>query len=407
MMEDDQTRPTAGPMASARDRMSRLGEVVWPGQAVTRRRGLAPSGDSPSWTVLPTWDRPRLILPSEPRAARAVLAAFAGSRDPVSRIRTRGLAALTHGLVPTDRAVLSGSPAPGSQLLDLAREALGTDVDDVGIRLGSARPNQKPVAVFTAAGEAVAFAKIGWNALTRHLVEAESQALRDLASRPDAPGGIRVPAVLSQVEWHGSAVLIMEALRVDGATPSQQQVVSAMRWIAGTTSDTDLSEWLTTIVEPRLAAVDDQELVASVVRLVERARSELGETPLVQGSWHGDFRPWNLGVSGSTLAAWDWERHRDGVLVGMDAIHLHFPVPGSQSDLDSWLDLCDTRAAQSMRLLPGLGLGRQHVTALRAGHAVELLLREFEDVAIQPDVARPGQAAALLRLLEGLVEASS
>jgi hypothetical protein len=61
--------------------------------------------------------------------------------------------------------------------------------------------------------------------------------------------------------------------------------------------------------------------------LVDRlAESAIAETETRFGAWHGDWAPWNLGHSGSAVAAWDWEHYRDDVLLGLDLVNWQFRI---------------------------------------------------------------------------------
>jgi hypothetical protein len=42
------------------------------------------------------------------------------------------------------------------------------------------------------------------------------------------------------------------------------------------------------------------------------------------GRWHGDWVPWNLGVTAAGPVAWDWEDSAPSAPLGFDLLHWHF-----------------------------------------------------------------------------------
>src|SRR6185437_4064027 len=68
-------------------------------------------------------------------------------------------------------------------------------------------------------GRVLAYAKVGWNELTRPLVAAEADALASFAARPDPPRTFKVSRLLHALEWQGNTVTVVEPL-VGGAPVS-------------------------------------------------------------------------------------------------------------------------------------------------------------------------------------------
>ncbi|QIG44394.1 hypothetical protein G5V58_17860 [Nocardioides anomalus] len=58
--------------------------------------------------------------------------------------------------------------------------------------------------------------------------------------------------------------------------------------------------------------------LADAAGAVERVH---GGQVLELGTWHGDWGGWNMGMDGSVLQVWDWERSSTGVPIGFDAVH--------------------------------------------------------------------------------------
>lgn len=409
-MNQNDTHPDVG-----RDPVGRTVRLLWPHAVIERVRGR--SGHAIARTqelvVLPTWDRPRLLLPASPGLARAATAAFSGGRAGLARRlieQSIGLAAAA--ILPTDRVRAEPSADETSSRKDLlchVASHLPVAPTFLAVRLGSDRPNQKPVVVFgTDEGDVVAFAKLGWNPLTRRLVAAEARALRRLVE-PRRLEVVRVPEIRLHEPWQDARVLVMEALPRHvrpsvSRTARRARLVAAMRDIAGATHHSSLGDWVAERLMPRVQAMESTARDV-VLDALDRVVGRLGRLDVEIGAWHGDFRPWNLVVETDEVRVWDWERFGAERLVGMDAVHFHFPVPPATSTVSrDWLAACEVAAAKSVRLLAALGQNSHHARVIRIAHAVELLLREDEDGMIQPDVRRPHQQHALLALLHRLAE---
>ena len=58
-----------------------------------------------------------------------------------------------------------------------------------------------------------------------------------------------------------------------------------------------------------------------MLRALDNLEPAAATTTIAFGSWHGDWTPWNMTVSGGRALVWDWERFDAGVPVGYDAVH--------------------------------------------------------------------------------------
>src|SRR5689334_11208744 len=147
------------------------------------RRGVAgdfvvPAGRN-GWRALLAYNR---LRPARVRFGRAALGLTIAA----------GL-----GPVVTERRTITARPGD-RVLLDYLSRALG----EPQLRIaGTDRPCRDFVTpvlqLFTDDGRCVGFAKIGWDPVTRRMIDDEVEALRRV--RAAGPTGVRVPAVL----WHG------------------------------------------------------------------------------------------------------------------------------------------------------------------------------------------------------------
>ena len=70
-------------------------------------------------------------------------------------------------------------------------------------------------------------------------------------------------------------------------------------------------------------AVGSAPGAAALGSTLERLEGLAG-TPLVFGTWHGDWGPWNCARTPGRLLVWDWERSADSVLLGFDLLHFGY-----------------------------------------------------------------------------------
>ncbi len=311
------------------------------------------------YVVVPDAHRPRLLVPL--RSRRIAAAAVRRYAEPQSRgaklKRDAVVAALRTGassLLLRDRITVSG---PLDATIDgYLSVALDRDLA-ISIHIGPARANRKPVLqLLHPDGDTFGFAKLGTNALTRELVQAETQALRRVGAAE--PRQVSVPKVLHAGSWRGIEVLVQEALPVwRPRAPLGDRLAAAMVEVAGVCGFTsgrviDSPYWITLRAQLDVlsGASEGSALARAAVSLMDRA----GQTELRYGSWHGDWAPWNMAPLADTLLVWDWERFTSGVPAGFDAVHYEL-----QRRIQSTPDAAEAVAAtlrRSQELLAPFGV---------------------------------------------------
>jgi hypothetical protein len=261
---------------------------------------------------------------------------------------------------------------------------LGVQDVELVVRVGATRPNGKPVVqVGTPDGRVLAYAKLGWNELTRALVAAEAEALASFASRPDPPRTFQVSRLLHSLDWQGNTITVVEPLVGGSPVTVFDPPRDATHELAlgGAVSRSALAEsdWWAD-VRARISAVG-----ADLDSAADAIAAEAGDTPLRFGRGHGDWTPWNMRRLDGRLVVWDWERSRDGVPVGIDAAHYgllvalnvrKLPPPRAVADTleraPGWLSGLDqpAGAARVIVCLELLEMSLRFAEARRAGVTV-------------------------------------
>jgi hypothetical protein len=394
-------------------------------------RGLAATGDRvhagadrpPGWravdryVVLPSLRRPgMLVSEGSRRGAAAAARQFLLLPGRRGRAATGAVAAALRTGLPQrlgrSRLAVSVAPEVGdAELPDLVLRhhlaaVLGAGDVELAVRVGATRPNGKPVVqVSERGGRVLAYAKVGWNDLTGPLVAAEAEALRSFAARGDAPRTFRVARLLHAEEWQGTTLAVVEPL-VGGAH------VTAAEPPRDATHELALGGGVTRM------ALAESEWWAGTLRRIDAAGSDLGTAAeavaaeaeamtLGFGRGHGDWTPWNMRRLDGRLVVWDWERSRDGVPIGLDALHYgllvalnarHLPPPIAVADTlehaPGWLRGLDQppEGARVMLCLELLEMSLRYAEARRAGVTLRhdrfgAALHELLDVRpVQPPV---------------------
>ncbi len=390
---------------TTRDRLTTRLRTVWPEPAtldVSRlpRRGGPPAAE---YLVLPRMSNPVLLLPTTSAAAAGALARpDEGQRAPaVMRVLRRaqqlGLLRLAPGVA---RVAVRG---PEGLVATFRR--LVPDADAIVVRLGRPRHGRAVVLqALDADGRSVAFAKCGRGEAVDGL-RAERDHLHEVAERP-VPG-VTPPPVLGWAEEDGAAVLCLGALAAGRPAPTTGVPVPAMRALSernGRPAPTPFGE---TPLLRRLQRTAETLAEASpdAAWLVEHAQhlaEQHAEQPVVGGSWHGDWVPWNMTRDGDQVLLWDWEHYEDDVLAGFD--HLHFLAqtrrmrdgtdPAAE---DAWL--VEARAA----LTSEWGLGEAESETAIAAYLLLVNERYVADRigATEPTPDRAGWSRDLLDRLAG------
>ena len=207
---------------------------------------------------------------------------------------------------------------PATSLVD----HVAAELDIRGARgivlLGPPRANQKPVIqLHDRAGRTLAFVKVGWNPLTKRLLDAEERAIHHLMGVADR--GFGVPSILGSGTFGDTNWLATAPLTVDRHRPPSANDIDALarrvqatsaRW-SGIASGSPYVRDVETIA----ATLDKSRIVLDAVA------SRWGDEPIHLAAGHGDFVPWNMSTGRSLTVVWDWERYRRLVPVGFDQIH--------------------------------------------------------------------------------------
>ena len=319
------------------------GIVARPGDDISvsssRARPKAGFAEAERFAILPNAVRPRLLLPlASPKAAARALASpgyGSGRLDRIGRAAVRaglrvGVAQrlLRTRLSLSVRTDAAGEPPAELLLTQHLRDVLGRRDVEAAIRVGPTRPNRKPVIqVITHEGEVVAYAKVGWNPLTRSLVETEAGVLRDLEAR--LLESFAAPRILHFGRWHELAVLVIAPLAARpwsktgmplGLLTAALDEIVSLRQETGPRRLSEAAYW--TQRRERIASVG----APALADIAERIERRYGSAGLTLGGWHGDWAPRNVGVLGDRLAIWDWERSQGVAPVGLDAAHFDLHV---------------------------------------------------------------------------------
>ncbi|MFL6238692.1 MAG: hypothetical protein ACJ735_04250 [Actinomycetes bacterium] len=312
--------------------------LLWPAPAsvaIARRGDPVPAGHRVvrEHLLVPDSSRPRLVTPAGvPRSAAAITARRHGSGGLLGRA-TAGAAAVVVRSGAADRFVHDRLrvTAPGDAASDdiekTLSELLGARVV-VGIHIGTARVNRKPVLhAVDARGRTLAFVKVGHTASARTLVQREAQSLQRLAAHSfDA---MNVPTVLACSSWHGMDLLVLTALNGRSVRPALRNLpwaaMSELAALDGTRTERLSGSDLVT----RLTALGNGLRTTSLAERYATALATLASSnaDLLFGAWHGDWQPFNMAHAHSgRVAVWDWERFATGVPVGFDALHFLLQV---------------------------------------------------------------------------------
>lgn len=299
--------------------------VLYPPPHVIGAGGASAAAVQVRWTAIPSADHPRLLVPQAPPiAATRMMRRQLTGRRPRTRLARAGLSlAMVTGVLPRlpgTRLEVAG-PACAPTIEDPLCEILGVPAIRVALPIGPARANRKPVLqLVDPAGAVLAFAKVGHNSLTRRLVRHESAALARIAG-----AGLReidAPVARGALEWHGTSVLVLQALRIPGrrltGAAARRRLLSLVSEVAAIGGRHDVV-WGTHSFRGRLLEQTvTNDPTGRLARQLERVPPDL-ELPV--GSWHGDLNAGNLALVAGPCPVWDWERFESGVPVGFDLLH--------------------------------------------------------------------------------------
>jgi hypothetical protein len=391
-----------------------LTELLWP-EVLGYRVVVGPTdgrSDAPrlSWIPLPPKGEPTLLVPTSPRAGGASLREYNASMSQLARLRKRMAGAVVSvgagGLLTRDRVSVrhAGPRSEWPDLIDaVLPRILGVPKVEVSISIGrQLRPNLKPVLrVMDPAGKVLAYAKIGWNDLTRQLVRNEARVLRAWSDHP--PRRFQVPRLLHEGDWNGLAITMVSPLphRVFKEGPKAGSPgADALEEVASLEGSVRTPLGASAYWRSLLDRMDDvlsgerREALRSTMSAIE---GRFGDRELRFGGSHGDWTPWNMDRSRGTLLVWDWERYATPRPVGLDALHYWFEV-GFLKERPDVASASRDAIARSESVLDGLGSSPGDRAVLQMLALLERLHRVEEGRAANLAV-HDELASGILRLL--------
>ncbi len=376
---------------------------LWPaGRWSVRRIGPVPGARS--WLVIPSLAAPVLLVPPRcPSAALSLRPQGTGNGEVkiqlLGRLQRMGLLRL----LPLPRLVLEdpGASAPAVAVLE---RMLGP-VGDVVVRLGRRRYNRALVLLpIGPRGEPLAFVKVARGTTARRVLQREHESLAFLSAQ--SIEGLRVPTPIAHVEDGGLGYLMMTTLISDtysrprpvpvaqmralsrvgrhprpGSPLRETRVVARLRRLVGELNDPGQRRWTGAALDALLA--------------------QLGDVVVPEGTWHGDWVPWNMSRKDGEVFLWDWEHFDVDGLASWD--HAHFLAQDlrvrSGTDAaaeDAWLE--EARAA----LHAEWGLDEPQRSAVLRAYLLEVNLRYLHDRQEDPrgTPEREGWARELIDRLD-------
>lgn len=365
-------------------------ELLWPAPGHRITRGV--EAETPGWSQVAVFGafgimRSRLLIPLQPHAAAsATLRRFHyGTSATVWAAKSAAAAGFRFGLLQPlvrDRVrVLRQAGVPASAGIDgYLTGVLQWDHVVVAPSFGPPRFNRKPVLqVLDPSGMTLAYAKIGFNAVTRRLVEAEA---RFLAGAPDLPlRRVRVPRLLHHGTWQGLDVLVLTALPAGFSLRGDQpalltEAAAEVAALHGVTMAPLGGSAYWEHVRTRMVGLEGSEpWLAEALDVLDRKHAG---TQLAYGTWHGDWGPWNIGRRGDELLVWDWERTAQPVPLGFDVLHLYFQHARFREGLPP-LEAAARALDRAAKPLTTLGVDQGCHRLVFTLYAIELVLRDLED----------------------------
>jgi hypothetical protein len=349
-----------------------------------------------SYAVLPTFQSPRVLVPTATREAAAGLVRLRkGSWQRslrgklVRAVVCRALAAgvLQRFALDTVHLLEGLSTAVDvratSHLGDHLSALLGKPVV-LGAGVGRRDPHQSQVIyAMSLAGEPVAFVKIAWNELTRRLLRREAKALKRWSE-----AGVRdvtVPSLLHHGPWGEYEILVTAPLDVP------QHVIASRSNPPGPTITLDVASvgdrgrrplgesayWADVGQRVDEFAPYDHPLHALLVSTIATLRANAADTVLEFGGWHGDWLPWNFCPGRDGLLVWDWEYWSDCAPLGFDVLHFYYGTAFYADGLDALAALRRSERA-AVSALGALGVEPAVVPLVFTLYVVEMLLRRLE-----------------------------
>lgn len=355
----------------------RLTEELWrpddlqtPGSPRSERHVVLTSGGQ--LTVVPCHDA---------RAAAASMIRWSDATTPREvATRAAGWAAFRCGLgarfVGEQIDVRTTGTGPEPALHEHLAAVLNVPRVHLSIALGSVRPNRKPIVrVHGSGGTTLAYAKLGWDPLTDRLVSTEAAFLASVDR--SQLGSLRIPSVIDDGRWRSHPLLVLTplpcGLPVRRPRPPEVEQLEAVAASAPVTRSAlrDSTYWagIDTWIDTAIDAWSGEPHAAGLHEQLRRR----GHEDVRFGQWHGDWTPWNMCRTRTSLAVWDWERTAADVPVGLDALHYHFQRHLRRSPGVPAGDRLRAAVLDSSDVLHDLGVGS--VSTYVGLYALEMLRR--------------------------------
>ncbi len=307
-------------------------------------------------------------------------------------------------LLRSHRVAIVGRPEdPRLDLLgSVLPEALGEAVVAAVMPGPGLRPNAKPVIqLMRPDGRVLAYAKLGWNGLTRGLIANEERALVSWAERP--PRTFAVPRSLGLVAWNGLSILLVSPVAHhvlrrgprDALPPTE--VVREVSELGGVAEGSLGSARFPRQLIEEANRVEDDRIRTVSLATVDRVLDRMGSHVVRLGTGHGDWGPWNMSRTRDALHVWDWERTADAVPVGSDVLHFCFQTSALRSRLPVPAAVSSSLAAAGAQL-GELGVEPEVQAPLMELYLTEVLLR-LEAGRSSGVPVRDALRAGLLQLL--------
>lgn len=341
--------------------------------------------DASDYLLIPSTRKPKLMVPARPhRVAISEIRHYRPVRSGADRIRRTaavtairvGLGGLVFGRVRMTAPAEETVPT----ITDHLREVMGSPVH-FGLHLGPRRAVQKPVLqVMTPGGDVLGFAKVGATPFTRELVRHEASSLELLGSKNF--NRLVLPPVIDHGQWRNHEVLVLQRLRgSDSARVDPAILIAAMKELSRchrvTTTPLGSSTYWVRLGH-RLGALPDSPVHRRLGAALDSIAATNGQTPVMFGSWHGDWTPWNMTTDGEHAMVWDWEKFEHDVPVGFDAVH-HAVQGAVVEDGVSPTAAFDLVAQQAPTLLAPFEVSKRSVQLIVRLYAVEVATRYLED----------------------------
>jgi hypothetical protein len=323
-------------------------------------------------------------------------------RTPLGSGLLRTFGGIVHVSLPRDVTLTPNSIAHE------IRAVVGREDVLLAVILGRNRPNRKPVLkILSREGDCIAFAKIGWNALSRRLVRHEAEVLSELGTATSGVSSFRVPRLIALREGRSVDILVMTPVPIGRSTfhgPPLEAPVQATREIANFRGRTqgifgDSTYW--NELKRRVAEIGrkaDGGSPAELGSAVEHVEAAFGARELSFGTWHGDWTPWNMTTAEGSLFVWDWERSSGDVPVGLDVPRFAFDVLVKVKGLAPEVAADRCVASQGL-MLEQVGAAPASGRLLMLLHLLEMRLRFQEAVTSGVEVDDPIYGRGLAHLL--------